>query len=72
MNGRSRLWFDIAGAPRKVFWKIDYYSDASRAFGAEDTFDITHCYRVLSKQISVYPLDSADHLSATESVIERN
>lgn len=51
---------------------IDYYSGASRAFGAEDTFDITHCYRVLSKQISVYPLDSADHLSATESVIERN
>jgi len=48
----------MAGAPRKVFWKIDYYSDASRAFGAEDTFDITHCYRVLSKQISVYPLDS--------------
>ena len=62
----------MAGAPRKVFWKIDYYSDASRAFGAEDTFDITHCYRVLSKQISVIHWTRADHLSATESVIERN
>lgn len=58
LNDRSRLRFDIAGIPRKPVRKI-YYTDSSRAFGAEDAFDITDCYRVLSNQISVYPLDTS-------------
>jgi hypothetical protein len=48
LNDHSRLRLDIAGAPRKLFWKIDYYSNLPGAFGAKGTFDITLCYRVLS------------------------
>jgi hypothetical protein len=71
LNDRFRLRFDIAGTPRKPFLKIDN-ADASCAFGAEDASEITHCYRVLSKQIPVYPPARADRLSAGHSVIERN
>jgi hypothetical protein len=49
---------DIAASPRKPAWKIDYYENASRAFGAENAFEITDCYRVLSNKISVSPRDS--------------
>jgi hypothetical protein len=72
LNDRSRLRFGIAGTPSKPVWKIDYHADASYAFGAEDASEITHRYRVLSKQISVYPMAWADHLSAGHSVIERD
>lgn len=44
-NGRFRLRFDIVDAPREPFWKIDYYSDASYAFGAEDT--VAEAYRAI-------------------------
>ncbi len=50
----DRLRFDIAGTLRKPFLKIDN-ADASCAFGTEDAFDITHCYRVLPKQFPVCP-----------------
>jgi hypothetical protein len=62
----------VRGAPSKPVWKIDYYANASRAFGAEDASEITLCYRVLSRQIPGYPPARADHLSAGHSVIERN
>jgi hypothetical protein len=40
--------FDVAGVPQKIFWKIDYYADATCAFGSEDAADVTRCYRVLT------------------------
>ena len=32
----------------KVFWKIDYYADASCATGSEDPADPEKCYRILT------------------------
>ena len=40
--------FRIAGAPEKIFWKIDHYADASCAFGSDDPADISRCFRVLT------------------------
>jgi hypothetical protein len=39
--------FDIDGTG-KIFWKIDYYADASCSFGSEDPSDITRCHRVMT------------------------
>ena len=40
--------FRIEGAPEKIFWKIDYYANASCAFASKDPADITRCFRVLT------------------------
>jgi hypothetical protein len=32
----------------KISWKIDYYADASCAWGSEDPSDAARCYRVLT------------------------
>lgn len=39
----------IAG---KVFWKIDYYADASCRFGSEDPSDLSQTYRVLTVMLA--------------------
>jgi Protein of unknown function (DUF3768) len=38
----------IEGAPEKIFWKIDYYSDSSCTVGSEDPSDPAQCFRVLT------------------------
>ena len=40
--------FEIASVTEKIFWKIDYYADASGTFGIDDPADITCCFRVLT------------------------
>jgi hypothetical protein len=40
--------FTVDGASEKIFWKIDYYADASCTFGSDDPADITRCFRVLT------------------------
>ena len=40
--------FEVNGVAEKIFWKIDYYADASCTFGSEDPSDITRCFRVLT------------------------
>jgi hypothetical protein len=39
--------FDVRGVG-KIFWKIDYYADASCSFGAENPADPARSYRVLT------------------------
>jgi len=39
---------DMSGVPETIFWKIDYYSDRSCAFGSEDPSDPVQCFRVLT------------------------
>jgi hypothetical protein len=40
--------FEVRGVAEKIFWKIDYYADASCAFGSDDPSDISRCFRVLT------------------------
>jgi hypothetical protein len=39
--------FDMRGVG-KIFWKIDYYADASCSFGSENPADPARCFRVLT------------------------
>ena len=36
----------------KVFWKIDYYADASMTWGSEDPADPAQCYRLLTVMLA--------------------
>ena len=38
--------FDFEG--ERCYWKIDYFSDDSMTYGANDPADLTQCYRVLT------------------------
>lgn len=40
--------FTIEDVPEKIFWKIDYYADASCSGGAEDPSDPARCFRILT------------------------
>jgi hypothetical protein len=44
--------FEVRGVAEKIFWKIDYYADASCAFCSEDPSDITRCFRVLTLMLA--------------------
>jgi uncharacterized protein DUF3768 len=40
--------FTLDGVPEKIFWKIDYYADASCSGGAEDPADPARSFRILT------------------------
>jgi hypothetical protein len=42
---------DVADVGR-VFWKIDYYADATCRFGSEDPSDPEQCFRVLTVMLA--------------------
>lgn len=42
---------DVEGVG-KVFWKIDYYADASFTRGSEDPADPKRCYRLLTVMLA--------------------
>jgi hypothetical protein len=44
--------FTIDDVPEKIFWKIEYFENASCLFGAEDPADTTKCFRVLTVMLA--------------------
>ena len=44
--------FTIDDVPENIFWKIDYYADASCSDGAEDPSDSAGCFRILTVMLA--------------------
>jgi len=44
--------FTIDDVPEKIFWKIDYFKDASCSGGAEDPSDAARCFRILTVMLA--------------------